>query len=648
MMMLGRRSFAFRSHASARASTSSRSHAFARAPDSKLGLGSLCAYVVAALLGGCAEQHQEDPEPTPAVTEPSDSTEKEQENPEPGGEPVRTDAGIDAGTSVAQDDAGGGVTEPPVSDACGPTAARWIEIAQTNCVACHGRRSAGKGGFYTVLDVDALIAGGKVVPGQPESSPIFLKVSSGAMPPPERTQRPSADDVEAMRAWIACGAPKVARQPCELDCTTFVDISTRLDLLVNDLQAQPADQRADVRYLDLSVQANAGQGEAKLELYRDGLSYLLNSLSSNPKIAVPQAVDSQGLLFRIRLSDYGWNAATWERVAAGYPYNVTYDPNSRTFPIEEVDAQRLRELTGTDTPYLEADWFFSKAVRPPLYYDVLGMPAQLGQLEAALGIDIDANIAEGGVVRAGFQDSGPSRFNRVIERHSLGDARGALWLTYDFTAGAGTSNVVTHPRDFRASSSEVLFNLPNGLYGYMIVSADGTRLNKAPNDAVQDPDSRDLAIESGISCISCHTEQGVIAHDDDVRKAALVTAPNSSELDDILQLYVDDERRNAIFAEDQARYHKAALATRIHQFGDRSAHVLDNAYVGLLGLKDIAGVIGIPSDKLAAAIDATPRVFPPEFVALRAVDSRLPRESFDSVFGALVVGLGLGEPRAAQ
>jgi hypothetical protein len=465
------------------------------------------------------------------------------------------------------------------------------------------------------------------------------------MPPANRAQRPSATDIEAVRTWITCGAPASEAARCEADCTTFLDIDARLDLMLQDTQSlMTPEERADVRYLDLSNYANAGHGASSLELYRGGLSYLVNSLSTGPKVVVPQPIDSQGLLFRIRLSDYGWSAATWQRIVADYPYGVIYDPNSRAFPHNEANAALLRTRTGAAVPYVQADWFFSHAARPPLYYDVLGMPESLALLQDQLGVDIQANIDARRAARSGFTDSGTSRFNRVIERHAISQERGALWLTYDFAAGAGTSNVITNPLDFVSTSNEIFFNLPNGLQAYIITDEQGQRQNKAPAGAVQDPLSQDLAIEGGISCISCHTESGIIPHDDEVRARTPLSTTNLEDLENVLALYVEKAAMDAFVSEGQARYSKARAETRARTFVDGSVHKLNDGHLALLKLKDIAGVLGVKEAEMTALIDATPRIFPPEIATLRGPTQGLARDTFESVFADLVVALGLGQP----
>jgi len=50
---------------------------------------------------------------------------------------------------------------------CSSVAECWQAVVETHGAGCHGRRSAGAGGFFAVLDVDALIGRGKGVPTFP-------------------------------------------------------------------------------------------------------------------------------------------------------------------------------------------------------------------------------------------------------------------------------------------------------------------------------------------------------------------------------------------------------------------------------------------------------------------------------------------------
>jgi serine/threonine-protein kinase len=323
---------------------------------------------------------------------------------------------------------------------------------------------------------------------------------------------------------------------------------------------------------------------------------------------------------------------------------VSYDPNSRNFPVDEGVLASIRSQTGTDTPYIQADWFFSHAARPPLYYDLLGVPANLQQLQAQLDFDLGADITEQQVARAGFTDSGPSHYNRVIERHALSNHRGVVWLTYDFDAGSGFSDILTHPLDFRQTSSELLFSLPNGLHAYMSLDAQGGRIDKAPTAAVQDARSSDLAIEPSLSCINCHAQTGVIARHDQVRQATILTTTDVAMTNAVLALYKDDATIDALFAEDRTRYQTALSALKMQAFTEGSPHDLDDGFSSLLSSRDVAGVLGIQEQQLFDVINASPGVFSPEVLALRVATNKIPRDAFESQFAALVSALGLGVP----
>ena len=75
---------------------------------------------------------------------------------------------------------------------------------------------------------------------------------------------------------------------------------------------------------------------------------------------------------------------------------------------------------------------FATASRPPLYHDLLQLPTTAGELERQLRLDAAIDIQQERVARAGFNGSGVSRNNRLIERHVA--LHGAYWRTYDFEA----------------------------------------------------------------------------------------------------------------------------------------------------------------------------------------------------------------------
>jgi hypothetical protein len=86
-----------------------------------------------------------------------------------------------------------------------------LPILRSACVSCHGGVTKKNG-----LDLrtrDSVLQGGKagpaVVPGKPDESPLWKKVAAGEMP--KEGEKLTAAEAGTLKAWIAAGAPAVAR-----------------------------------------------------------------------------------------------------------------------------------------------------------------------------------------------------------------------------------------------------------------------------------------------------------------------------------------------------------------------------------------------------------------------------------------------------
>ena len=62
--------------------------------------------------------------------------------------------------------------------------------------------------------------------------------------------------------------------------------------------------------------------------------------------------------------------------------------------------------------------------------------------------------------------------------------------------------------EFHQDGGEIVFALPNGLHGYLLINDQGKLINRGPTNIVRDASRADGAIINGISCISCH-QQGL-------------------------------------------------------------------------------------------------------------------------------------------
>ena len=532
--------------------------------------------------------------------------------------------------------------DPVEAAACQSAPLRAQAVVQNFCSGCHGNIANAKANFNTVLDPPALLANGKVVKDEPDMSPIYKRISTGSMPPAAVMNRPGPEDIAAIKEWIACGAQDWnALTSAGLP---FVSIDTRLRTVLTDLRSipNPAD-RVRARYIDLSALANSGISAVQLQTYRDAVSFLLNSLSRGRTVIAPTAIDKDKLIYRIDLRDYEWEDEDWTQLEAIYPYAVVYDQDSRLFPFDEATADQIRDETETQIPVIYGDWFISHASRPPIYHNLLDLPNTLAALQQDLGIDIQDDIDDEQVLRSGFLQSGMSQNNRVIERHDLGGNRGGVWIGYDFQNNLNNRNVFANPLDFQADGADIIFHLDNGLQGYFIVNGAGQRLDKAPNNLIRDPKSRDGAAETGLSCMSCHMSNGVLPKVDEIRNFQLTAGVNAQEIEDVLAIYVPEDQMQDAFDDDKERYRQALSALGITRLENTTMHELDDTHLGVIDLNGVSSIVGLRAGDLQRAIDASPQTFPPEIVTLRTRGGGIQRDSFEAIVEDLVEALGLGE-----
>jgi hypothetical protein len=319
----------------------------------------------------------------------------------------------------------------------------------------------------------------------------------------------SPEEFAAIRNWITqLGSAQVA---CTHPLITPVQMVHEMAASLSSLDKT---RIADTRYITLTHLYNACATPEEMDVYRKAVVKLLNSLSHVSDVVRLETIDKEGTIIRFNLKDVGWQPTDWEKILAVYPYGAR--PDDPAFDL-------VSQQTLTPLPNIRGDWFVFVASRPPLYYSLLNMPDTFDALQKQLGVDVNKDIAGFNVKRAGFQNSGVSRNNRMIERHQI--ATGYLWDSYDF---AGDKNDERQnffefplgpgdgPHAFKHQGGEMIFSLPNGFQAYYLAKASGERLDVGPNVIVQDLKQRDYSVHEGISCMSCH-DQGIKFNKDEVR-----------------------------------------------------------------------------------------------------------------------------------
>jgi mono/diheme cytochrome c family protein len=479
-----------------------------------------------------------------------------------------------------------------------PVAVKAEAVLAAHCSACHANGKA-RGGFGYALERERLVARQKVVPGKPADSELYERVRSGEMPPAGGARpRPSDADLAVLKQWIEAGAP--AWQTAVPH--SFVSDDAILRLALDDVNSLPARQRRFMRYVTFAHLANAGLSDAELRIHRQALAKLINSLSWHARVTAPESIDTAHTVFRIDLRDYKWSARSWDKLIAAYPYR----------PAEETpDGKALAAATGSDLSLLRGDWLVATASRPPLYHDLLALPERDKGLERLVGVDLLTDVQEESAARAAFNGSGVSRNNRILERHDA--TYGAYWRTYDFADNTERRNVFDHPLgptgggSFVPDGGEIIFNLPNGLQGYMLVDGSGRRIDRAPVEIVSDPKRPDRIVENGLSCMSCHFK-GIIPKADQVRAHVLKNRISFTAADvaSVKALYPTETIHKARFDEDGERFTKALAKLGVPAEEPEVVNTVALSYEGTLDLATMAAEVGLRAPELAEQLKQSP------------------------------------------
>ena len=507
-------------------------------------------------------------------------------------------------------------------------------ILEHNCSSCHGD----EGSFRTVLDIEytALMESGTIVPGDPNASELYNRLlgptdRGGQMP---QGQDPlSSEHIAIIHRWILEGAPDWAT---EVD-RGFISQKALLDVIRDHIDTLPISDRAYARYFSMTHLYNAGVPQYILSEYQLALSKLVNSLSWGSTIFNPQPIDTQQTIFYIDLRYYQWeNSDAWTYIEREYPYHLPFESDNQT-ELKDTLAH-LQLNMDCDVPHVYIDWFIANASLPPLYHDILDLPETDRELEERLGVDVADNIinAPGRKVwRAGFNDSGVSSHNRVVERHA--SLYGAYWKSYDFAASVGKKDIYTFPTAFDHDGGEVVFSLPNGLQGYYLSDAQGNRLDVAPIEIVSDPAASDPSVKNGLSCIGCH-DQGMKEFTDTVRQAIEQTPNPLYDKVHALRLYVGQSVMNPLIAQDAQRYQNALRQTAGTIGGIEPVQRFHEAYHKRIDVHYAAASLGLQTETFILKIQENTDL---QTLGLHVLadEGVIKRDTWVSNFNAVVVAL---------
>ena len=521
-----------------------------------------------------------------------------------------------------------------------PLAQQAFVIFEQHCLDCHGEF----GSYSDVLTIKHrdLIESRAVIPGQSDASELYLRLlgdtdNGSQMPLGQEPLEPEA--IATIRRWIEARAPDWEAIPKPE--RGFITTEAMLKTIHTHVISLTAFDRSFARYFTLTHLYNAGASDDNLRAYRNALSKLVNSLSWGSEVIKPKPIDREETIFYIDLRHYEWDIKSdkWYKIEQAYPYGVQLKSPTYTTLCQETDCE---------LPFIRADWFIATASLPPLYHEILDLPETDQELETQLEVNVSENLKNAPGVRvwrAGFNNSGVSVNNRIVERHK--SRYGAYWKSYDFAGNVDTQNIFTHPLDFTHDGGEIIFNLPNGLQAYYLSTAKGERLDAAPINIVSNAGTRDPVVRNGLSCMGCHTE-GMKTFDDQMRSVIVQNSNPSYDKAQALRLYAEKSKMDNLVREDITRYRRAIEATGGIFGGSEPIQQLVKQFEGPLDATQAAAELGLGTSGFLQKIRENKGLQNAGLLVLAVEKGTVKRDAWESKFKEFSVALKFLQPDSAN
>lgn len=306
----------------------------------------------------------------------------------------------------------------------------------------------------------------------------------------------------------------------------------------------------------------------------------INSVSFIPVISPIVFIGNPPVVARIDLRNYSLTANQWETLLLPiYPYATRYFESQ----FVASDLSFIQQASGSQWPFLRADWFLDQTQQPPLYWEILNLPNDANDFLKLLNVPEDTDILNFQAQRAAIRHSGVANWNRLIDWYPIQyDSGGvqnnfALMRTFDvldqesqdfknffeFPFGPNEADVPSGTNDhpFAFDASEWIYSLPNGLDGYFFSDGKGNRIDEALTGVATDHannspyiGSAPFVVRAGVSCMHCHSN-GFNGFTDEL-KASANGSPffSQTDIDFIAQLFPDASQMNSLLAQHNSTF----------------------------------------------------------------------------------------------
>jgi hypothetical protein len=372
-----------------------------------------------------------------------------------------------------------------------------------------------------------------------------------------------------------------------------------------DILQLDAEDREFQRYVTLANKRTAGECGAALDDDRQALSKLLNSVSRETQIGQPVLIRAETDTYRFDLRDYGLDDASgpfevdgvqfvdgWEAVIANSPFAVEFQGDQ---------AENVQLLANTLVPVLFADAFAHEVVRRNLYYGLVGIPATRAELELNVGVDFAGDDAQEITIRAGANIDGR---DFIAQRNVQSVGGLGYWQVADF--GLRQGGIFDDPLGDLRGEREVVYHLPNGLFGFALFDANGARLEES--SVLFDNSLNDLAYVVARSPLRRYG-QG-FAFEDQLRQDVLdnlIDYGQIAEISDLLDRYPSGADLQDIIAADNALYAAALARAGVPLNASEPISSVLDQFDEDVDLAVVGGDLLFPADRLAPEV---PRLDP--------------------------------------
>jgi mono/diheme cytochrome c family protein len=488
-------------------------------------------------------------------------------------------------------------------------------ILASRCGGCHGPNltpQTASAGMNYIDDIERLVDEGKIQPLNSAGSRVVERMRNGSMPPVQSGQERVPDNeintvaqfIDNPNFWPGIDAPGGV---CN---DQLFDFDQLYRAVASDIRSLDDDDQLTARYITLTNRFTAGVcADTTLDQDRNALFKMLNALSTETTVEPPTPINNEETIYRIDIGDYNWDVAVdvvdvdgnvvnfadkWEAIAANNPYAV---------PFQGQDADDAVQDSGTLFPVMLADSMLDTATIGNLYYALIDVDVQQSLDDFILNdlqIDVVQNLIDEDQVRAGTTKSRISRQDRVVQRDEINQRQGVLWQSFDFQDDQNES-IFESPFDFAEGGTEVIFTLPNGLFGFIIADENGAIVEDS--DILLDTNQNNFRAVTSVSCSNCHA-QGLIPVVDEVREIALANARtsglNADEVEQLRNVYPPAAEFARIVERDSQQFYQNALnAANVPLEGIDPLSAVFFRFDQDMRLEDAAGDLGLLPEDLA-------------------------------------------------